>query len=678
MDIASACSNILATAPYCIETNSLILDAPYGFQSYTWYNADFTAVIGTGQSFTLSPPPVTSGMFYVDVIPYPGFGCRDTLQAIVTPLPVPDTPAVSSVVNYCQFEPATPLTGRALPGHQLLWYTTAEGGTGSSTAPMPSTATVGTYKYYVSQKALFGCEGFRKEITVHVFQTPVASFTVDLSRQCQNGNSFVFASTSTNLKSPGYTWRFGDGESRSSADSFAVYSYTAPGNFAVTLQATNGNTCSAEHTQYVTVVPKPVASFTSPSLLCEQQSQVVLTDHSSVPDGLSSIQNWWWNINGRIVQGQTPPSFTAPAAGTYFVKLVVSTADGCRSDTSTTTLKVRHTPQAAFSIGNRLCNNETIRFTDQSFMPAGGNAETIAKWHWTFDGSASLNAQNPSTYFSAGTHKARLIAETGAGCQSLPLERSFEVYPKPRIDLVINDSCVSVPITFAANDLANNVVKWDWNFGNGFKAGTASYTTTYHSEGSRPFILITQTDKECRDTIYRPFTVFDNKSFAGKDTVAAVNEPVHLDARGEPNMRYAWSPQTGLDQPTIEKPVATLDRDQLYQLYTVTEKGCKKQSQILIKRFAGPELYVPNAFTPNNDGLNDLLRVTPIGIQSFGYLAIYDRWGQLMYRTTNYRTGWDGTFRGAKMPTGTFVYLVQAIDYRGKPLVRKGTVTLLR
>jgi hypothetical protein len=112
LDIASACSNILATAPYCIETNSLILDAPFGFQSYTWYNSDFTTIIGTGQSMNLSPPPATQGVFYVDVVPYPGFGCRDTLQAFVKPMPVPDTPDVKSPVKLCQFDLANPLTAK--------------------------------------------------------------------------------------------------------------------------------------------------------------------------------------------------------------------------------------------------------------------------------------------------------------------------------------------------------------------------------------------------------------------------------------------------------------------------------------------------------------------------------------------------------------------------------------
>jgi gliding motility-associated-like protein len=676
MDIASACSNILATAPYCVETNALILDAPFGFQHYTWYNADFSAVVGHGQSMTLTPPPVTSGLFYVDVEPYPGFGCRDTLQAFVKPFPVPATPEAPNDTA-CQYQVAAPLTASVLPGHQLMWYTSPAGGTATSTAPQPPTSIAGTLKYYVSQKALYGCEGFRKEVLVNIIPSPVASFAINSARQCLNGNNFVFSSTSTNLSDPGYAWDFGDGQTYSSTDTFSVNSYTTAGSFTVKLKITNANTCPAERTQTVTLVPKPVASFTYPVPICENQTPITLTDQSSVPMGISVINNWWWSINGNVVSGKTPAATTAPG-GPLPVKLVVATTEGCLSDTNAATLNIHYAPLPAFGIGDLLCNNEVIRFTDRSAMPAAAGSDMITKWYWTFDNTLTAAVQNPATLFDAGVHNAQLMAETNIGCKSAPVARNFDIYPKPIVQLAISDSCVYVPITITANDQAGNVVKWNWDFGSGFKSGSSGVTKIYNTEGSYPFTVLTLTDKGCKDTIYRPFAIFDNKSFAGKDTLAAFNEPVQLDARGEPNMQYQWSPQTGLDHTDIERPVATLDKDQLYQLYTVTEKGCKKQSQLFIKRYAGPELYVPNAFTPNNDGTNDYLRVKPIGIKSFGYFAVYNRWGQMVYRSTNYNEGWDGTYGGKKLPPDTFVYVVQATDYRGRPMVKKGTVILIR
>lgn len=680
LDIASACSNILATAPYCIETNSLLLDAPFGFQTYTWYNSDFSTVIGSGQSMAISPPPVTQGVFYVDVVPYPGFGCRDTLQAFVKPMPVPDTPDAKSPIKLCQFDATMPLTAKATPSHTLLWYTSPTGGTGNSEAPEPPTSMPGDSKYWVSQKALFGCEGFRREVTVNVVPTPIASFTIDNVRQCQVDNNFNFSSTSTNLVNPTYTWDFGNGQSATSTTPATTYRYPDGGSFLVKLKTTNDNSCSSERTQTVTVIPKPVASFGYPTPVCENKTTIALTDQSHVPMGIAGINRWWWNINGNEYQTRSVPTAIAPGAGPYPVKLVVTTTEGCRSDTNTTVLNVRYNPAAAFDIGDLMCDNEMIRFTDRSYFPPAATGEMVARWHWSFDNSLNNTVKNPALVFNAGAHKARLISESSAGCKSEPFEHAFDIWPKPVVKLDISDSCINLPVTYTATDVLGNVVNYYWYFTDGYKKGpnTTSITKKYNYEGKRPFTLLTYSDKGCKDTIYRPFAIYENKSFAGYDTLAAFNEPVQLDARGEPGMQYTWTPSVGLNRSDIEKPVATYDKDQLYQLYTVSPQGCTKQTRIFIKRWAGPELFVPNAFTPGNDGVNDKLKVKPTGFMSFGFFAVYTRWGQMVFRTTNYNEGWDGKINGIDAEPGTYVYVAQAVDYKGKPLHRKGTVILLR
>ena len=99
---------------------------------------------------------------------------------------------------------------------------------------------------------------------------------------------------------------------------------------------------------------------------------------------------------------------------------------------------------------------------------------------------------------------------------------------------------------------------------------------------------------------------------------------------------------------------------------------------ILVRRYDGPEIYVPSAFTPNKDGNNDLLRAFPAGIKSFEYFSIYNRNGQLVFSTKNHYAGWDGNFKGVKLDAGNYVWAARAIDYRGKVLFRKGNVLLLR
>lgn len=677
VDVGSGCSNILATAPYCRETNALLLNAPYGFKTYTWYNEDFSKVVGKGQSMALSPPPATSGVFNVDAIPYPGYGCRDTFHAVVTPLPVPDIPSVSDSF-FCQNAYAPKLDVDASPGNDIIWYVGDTLGIGTDIAPRPSTARAGLFTYYASQKTLFGCESFRKKMEITIVPTPVASFACNSARQCERDNRFIFTSTTSNRSNAVYYWDFGDGKTQSSAtDSVVTHSYARSGYFPVTLKVVNAGTCSSQQSLMVVVVPKPVALFSYPSVICEKQTQVSIVDRSSVPGAVANISKWWWNFNGKILQTQNPGTFIPDAGGLLSIKLVATTSEGCLSDTASVTLPVHYQPAAAFTYSTPLCDNEVIRFMDASRLPPNASGESIIKWSWQFSNGASP-LQNWSISLAPGIHHTRLFVETNFGCKSSNADSMFTIHAKPNIGLRINDSCVFRTINYKALDLQNTVHTWYWNFGTGFKKDDPLIERSYSTEGYRPLTLIGQTVYGCRDTVVRPFTIYDNKAFAGRDTITAMAEPVQLNARGGTNNAYVWSPATGLSNPSIENPVAVLDQDQRYRLDALTKEGCDSHSDILIRRYKGPTLYIPTAFTPNNDGKNDVLHVFPVGIKAFHYMAIYNRYGELIFKTTDYSKGWDGTYKGAVLSTATFVAVAKAIDYRGRPMLQKQTVTLIR
>lgn len=677
LDVGTGCTNILATAPYCVETNSLILNAPYGFQTYTWYNQDYSTILGNQQSITLSPPPATSGIFHVDIVPYPGYGCRDTVDAIVTPLPVPDTP-ITTDYFFCQLQPSATLSATRLPGCDLLWYTNATGGIGNINAPMPSTALPGTFYYYVSQKILFGCESLRKKVTVTVTPTPVTSFTINNNRQCQVGNSFTFTSTSTNLLNTIYRWDFGDGQFQDSAGTVATHSYANPGLYTVKLRALNPPVCFTEKSWTVTVIPKPWANFSFQSLVCESQTPVVINNNSSTPGGLAVINNWWWSLNGNISLQQTPTPFIASLPAQYPVKLVVTTTEGCRSDTSTKIITVRYRPVANFAMSPLLCENEILSFTNTSSLPAAASPEYVNKWYWQFDNSLNSTTEHQSRYFTPGLHQVSMVAESDYGCKSIAAISSFVIQQKPHIQLNITDSCVFRNIRFEAAEAGNNPLKWLWDFGSGFRSAPAPVNKNFSREGNFMLTLIGENIYGCKDTVLRPFTIYDNKAFAGRDTIVAMNEPVQLNANGDSTTQYLWSPSLGLNNPLIKNPVAILARDQLYKLEALTDKGCESHSQILIKRYKGPELYIPTAFTPNGDGTNDLLKVFPVGIRSFEYMAVFNRFGQQLFFTKDYNKGWDGTFKGAKQDAGTYVAMARAVDYTGKVMMQKLSVILIR
>ena len=91
-----------------------------------------------------------------------------------------------------------------------------------------------------------------------------------------------------------------------------------------------------------------------------------------------------------------------------------------------------------------------------------------------------------------------------------------------------------------------------------------------------------------------------------------------------------------------------------------------------------PGIYLPNAFTPGNDGRNDVFKPIAIGIKKLNYFRIYNRWGQLMFVSTEINLGWDGKFKGTEQGSAVFVWVIEAIDYQDKKIIQKGAVTLIR
>ena len=168
---------------------------------------------------------------------------------------------------------------------------------------------------------------------------------------------------------------------------------------------------------------------------------------------------------------------------------------------------------------------------------------------------------------------------------------------------------------------------------------------------------------------------------AGNDTAILVNQTLPLDAVDVNNSgftQYEWSPSSGLNDPSIQNPIATITQNITYTVVASTPAGCRGIDTISIKSFALSDIFVPSGFTPNGDGHNDILRAIPIGIKEFKFFAVYNRWGQLVFYTTNAVSGWDGKFNGALQNAGAYVWVTEGIDYQGITIDRKGVAVLIR
>lgn len=170
--------------------------------------------------------------------------------------------------------------------------------------------------------------------------------------------------------------------------------------------------------------------------------------------------------------------------------------------------------------------------------------------------------------------------------------------------------------------------------------------------------------------------------FAGLDTVVAIKQPLQLSALDINHVgftQYTWSPADGLNNPFIRNPLAMLTAANTDLIVTAsTPDNCVGIDTINVKTYKGPEIYVANVFTPNGDGTNDVLKAFPVGIKSFKYFSVYNRYGQLVFSTTDENVGWNGMYKGLMQQLSTFVWIAAGVDFKGNVIERKGTTTILR
>ena len=144
-------------------------------------------------------------------------------------------------------------------------------------------------------------------------------------------------------------------------------------------------------------------------------------------------------------------------------------------------------------------------------------------------------------------------------------------------------------------------------------------------------------------------------------------------------MHYEWSPGPPLlNNANIADPVAMLTASTTFSLIVEDALGCKGYDTVTIKIFKPTDIYVPSAFTPNGDGLNDILRPLGTVIERLDYFRIYNRYGQLIFETSNLSKGWDGTYKGERQTTGNYIWILKARDRKRAIITMKGNVILIR
>jgi len=229
----------------------------------------------------------------------------------------------------------------------------------------------------------------------------------------------------------------------------------------------------------------------------------------------------------------------------------------------------------------------------------------------------------------------------------------------------------------SASNLSGSV-NYAWTPADSLNTPNAA-TTIARMDTTRTFYLTVTDNYGCNFSVIDSMTVFMQPQlvvFAGNDTNAIINRPHQLLATGGVN--YVWTPAAPLNNPFIANPLATLSHDTYFTVQVTDAIGCTDDDDVFIKVYEGPMYYLPNAFSPNGDGLNDIFFPTPVGIQSTDYFRVFNRYGQMMFETRQWMKGWDGTLKGKPAEAGTYVWMIKGIDKNGSVIEMKGTVILVK
>lgn len=337
---------------------------------------------------------------------------------------------------------------------------------------------------------------------------------------------------------------------------------------------------------------------------------------------------------------------------------------------------VANIPQFSDEVNTYLvnCKSKTVTFANNS---TGGFA-----YDWTFGvpGSQSTDFTPSYTYPDTGIYTVKLVVNKGSTCPD-SIERLVKVYPVHKADFDFDGLlCPLTPIQF--NDKSEATYKpinqWKWYFGDGTESDQQNPKHIFGYGNDYSATLVSTTIKGCKDTITKIVAVERFRPFAGNDTIIVKGERINFNATG--GNEYTWTPPSGLNFTNISNPTGYFPDTGVYwySVHVKSINGCEGDDKIKVWVVSQPSLFMPSAFSPNSDGLNDMLRMLSVGYAKVNFFRIFNRFGQCVFQTDQISQGWDGKFNGREADIGTYFWVLSVKDRYGKDEMIKGDVTLLR
>ncbi len=606
--------------------------------------------------------PATSSTYTVVVTDSNSCTATDSIFILVNNQP--QLVIASNPNSICIGDTAQLSVSSNIPTLSYLWNT---GATTTNIIAFPSTSTT----YSVIGTDSMGCNDSTNFLLV-VHNLPVLSINPNPAEICR-GDSLLL-SLNSNIPITQYVWNTNSTQSTIMVNPQNTTSYT--------VTATDTNSCVDSTSRIVTVHDNPNVVITpNGNTICSGDSIQLLANYNF---GFAQLL---WNTGTTISN-----PFFAPMTTTHY-SVIITDSNGCKGyDTSL--VNVTPTPTCSISSQSPICTD------DSSLVQYFGTATSAAIPNWNFDGGNILSGSGISPYYIQWTNNGIYhitLDVTENGCTSKTDTAEVIVYQTPAIAMSVLDStvCDSFPLDFQSSP--NGMAIYHWEFGDPLGMGNDTSdlqnpSYIYAMPGIFGVSLLVTSTDGCSAYLHKNAMV---EVYPGVKANFILNPPISDDR--EPIISFtdnsvtptSWNwlfddPISGTENiSNMQNPFHIYRQAGIYQpsLVVTNSYGCTDTAIASVTIYEPISFYIPNAFTPDGDGLNDYFEPKGLNFDESTYqIFIYNRWGNLVFQSNDFNEHWDGTDKktGQKSPADVYSYVIRFKNYKGDLKKYVGSITLIR
>lgn len=340
----------------------------------------------------------------------------------------------------------------------------------------------------------------------------------------------------------------------------------------------------------------------------------------------------------------------------------------------------------AFNTDKReFCDTGFVNLSDFSI---GNDSVTVRRWDFG-DGSPNVfNELNPRHSFSGpGQYAVTQFVTTETGCEN-SFTDTVRVYRTPQPVITGPDEICLFELLGQSGStvIPDSAISYRWNFGNGQNAGTQQATVRYTNSGQATISLTASVPFGCTSTVNKDVTIWPLPRIQNvPEIVIPLGFETTLPITYSDNInQYTWTPGEKLSCTDCPTPIANPIFTTNYKVSVVDENGCRAASNIVVRVICENRNYfIPNTFSPNNDGQNDVFYPRGRSLDRIQSMRIFNRWGEMVFERKNFAPnaaseGWNGMIRGQQAASDAYVYIIEVICENGQVVPLKGNVTLIR